>query len=217
MQQTAVAVKPTVFIVDDDNAMCESLRWLIESVDLQVETFPSAQDFLAGYHRDKPGCLVLDVRMPGMSGLDLQDRLKSDGIGLPVLIVTGFGDVPMAVRAMKGGAVDFIEKPFSDQALLDRIQEAIERDEARRHEARQVEAIILRYRALTARGCEVMQLVVAGRSNKAIATSLNLSPKTVEVHRARVMSKMQAGSLAELVRMAHRADLVDEALCAAES
>lgn len=136
---------------------------------------------------------------------------------LPVLIVTGFGDVPMAVRAMKGGAIDFIEKPFSDQALLDRIQEAIERNEAERREALYVQRISSRCAALTAREREVMRLVVVGQSNKAIATELSLSPKTVEVHRARVMSKMEAGSLAELVRMAHMARVIDEDLCVSDA
>lgn len=191
----------TVFVVDDDPAMRESLRWLIESVGLQVKTFPTAQEFLTKYESDKPGCLVLDVRMPGLSGLDLQQELSKRAISLPIIMITGYAEVPMAVRALKAGAIDFIEKPFSDQVLLDRIQQAIESDrEARRERAGRTEFSMLLSR-LTPREREVMELVVAGKPNKVIAAELGLSPKTVEVHRARVMEKMQVDSLAELVRL----------------
>lgn len=190
-----------VYVVDDDSAIRESLRWLIESVALQVETYASARAFLDGYHGGGPGCLVLDVRMPGMSGLDLQERLVVEDICLPILVITGHGDVSMAVRSMKSGAVDFVEKPYSDQMLLDRIQQAIEMH--RRELGRRAIKSDIRDRMglLSPREQDVMNKVVTGRSNKAIAADLGLSPKTVEVHRARVMEKMQAESLPELVRL----------------
>ncbi len=193
--------EPTVFVVDDDPAMRQSLRWLIESVNLSVETYAAAQEFLAAYDPSRSGCLVLDVRMPGMGGLDLQDELRSREIEIPIIIVTGYAEVPTAVRALKGGAVDFIEKPFSDQLLLDRIQQAIASD--RQARARQAERAELSARVaqLTPREREVMQLVVGGSSNREIAAELGLSVKTVEVHRARVMEKMKVDSLAELVRL----------------
>jgi FixJ family two-component response regulator len=192
---------PVVFVVDDDPAMRDSLRWLIESTGLQVETFADARTFLARIRPELPGCLVLDVRMPDMSGLDLQSELARRGIGLPTIVVTGHAEVPMAVRAVKAGAIDFIEKPFSDQLLLDRVRQGIEMD---RHErdgrARRAE-VLRRMSLLTQREREVLDLVVAGRANKEIAAELHLSPKTVEVHRAHVMEKMQASSVAELVRL----------------
>ena len=195
---------PTVFVVDDDAAVRQSFEWLVGSVGLKTETYDSAQAFLDGYDRDRPGCLVLDVRMPGMSGLELQERLAAEGVTLPVIVVSGYGDVPTAVRVMKQGAVDFIEKPFSDQAMLDRIQASIERDLAARcAEAERAIARSNRDR-LTRREAEVMDLVIAGKSNKEIARALTISPKTVEVHRANVMKKMQADSLADLVRLAER-------------
>jgi two-component system, LuxR family, response regulator FixJ len=191
-----------VFVVDDDPAMRDSLRWLIESTGVQVETFADAQTFLARIRPELPGCLVLDVRMPGMSGLDLQAELGRRGIGLPTIVVTGHAEVPMAVRAVKSGAIDFIEKPFSDQLLLDRVRQGIEMDRLER-DGRARRAEILRRRSLlTQREREVLDLVVAGKANKEIAASLHLSPKTVEVHRAHVMEKMQASSVAELVRLA---------------
>lgn len=197
--------EPTVFVVDDDAAVRQSFEWLVGSVGLRTETYASARDFLDAYDPARPGCLVLDVRMPGMSGLELQERLAADGVTLPVIVVSGYGDVPTAVRVMKHGAVDFIEKPFSDQAMLDRIQASIERDlEARRADAKRASARSNRDR-LTRREAEVMDLVIAGQSNKQIARALAISPKTVEVHRAKVMKKMQADSLAELVRLATRA------------
>lgn len=192
---------PTVFVVDDDPAIRESLRWLIESVGLRVQTFATAQEFLDAYNSDMPGCLVLDVRMPGISGLDLQSELSSRHITIPIIIITGHAEVPVAVRALKAGAMDFIEKPFSDQLLLDRVRRAIEADaEARRAQGEQA-AVSARLALLTPREREVMELVIAGKANKVIAAELGLSPKTVEVHRAHVMKKMQVDSLADLVRL----------------
>ena len=193
---------PTVFVVDDDQAVRDSLRWLVESVGLDVETFASVAAFQERYDPTRAGCLVLDVRMPGASGIELQERLAEQAIEIPVIIVTGHADVSTAVRAMKAGAVDFIEKPFNDQVLLDHIQRCIDQDgKSRDARARQNE-IVARYRQLTARQRRVMELVAAGRSNKMVADDLGISLKTVEAHRAKVMEKMRAGSLAELVKMA---------------
>jgi len=191
----------TVFVVDDDPAMRQSLRWLIESVNLAVETYPTAQDFLAAYKPERTGCLVLDVRMPGMGGLDLQEELARREIEIPIIIITGYAEVPTAVRALKAGALDFIEKPFSDQLLLDRIQQAILSDRQVRARKAERAELAARVGQLTPREREVMQLVVAGSSNREIAAELGLSVKTVEVHRARVMEKMEVDSLAELVRL----------------
>ena len=193
--------KATVFVVDDDQAMRNSLKWLIESVGMQVESFSSADEFLAQYQPGRGGCLVLDVRMPGMSGLDLQEHLAERNILTPVVIITGHGDVPMAVRAMKGGAIDFIEKPFNDEVLLDAIRRAITYEEQQRSHPSEHLQIQERLSNLTPREHEVMAMVTEGRSNKEIANALGVSAKTIEAHRARVMEKMQAGSLAELVRM----------------
>lgn len=193
--------EPTVFIVDDDQAVARSLRWLIESVRLRVETFASAQAFLDGYATTKPGCLVLDVRMPGMSGIELQERLTAQRIRVPIIFITGHGDVQMAVRAVQAGAFDFIEKPFNDQDLLDRIQRAISFDSERRgHDSQRAQLSAL-FANLTPREREVMDLVVEGMSNKAVANTLGLSAKTVEVHRAKVMEKMHARSVSDLVKM----------------
>lgn len=194
--------KATVFVVDDDQAMRNSLKWLIESVGVQVESFSSADNFLAQYQPSRTGCLVLDVRMPGMSGLDLQEYLVEHNIHIPVVIITGHGDVPMAVRAMKSGAIDFIEKPFNDEVLLDAIRRAIAYEEEQRSQHLETVQIQKRLAYLTPREHEVMEMVTAGKSNKEIANALGVSAKTIEAHRARVMEKMQAGSLAELVRMA---------------
>lgn len=195
------AREPTVFVVDDDPAVLDSLSLLVRSVGLQVETYESARDFLAAYDPDRPGCLVLDVRMPGISGLELQERLEKIGSTLPIVFVTAYGDVPMAVRAVKAGAVDFIQKPFRDQELLEKIGRAIEQNARLREESTTVEAIAQRMESLTPREREVMDHVVDGKSNKAIAHELDLSQRTVEIHRARVMEKMEADSLADLVRM----------------
>ena len=191
-----------MFVVDDDQAMRNSLKWLIESVGVPVESFSSADEFLAQYQTGRAGCLVLDVRMPGMSGLELLEHLAERHVHIPAVIITGHGDVPMAVRAMKSGAIDFIEKPFNDEALLDAIQRAMAYEEQQRNFHSQHVQIKERLSHLTPREHEVMAMVTAGKSNKEIANALGVSAKTIEAHRARVMEKMQAGSLAELVRMA---------------
>lgn len=191
-----------VYVVDDDEAMRNSLQWLIESDGMEVRTFESADAFLAAAFPGMAGCLLLDVRMPGMSGLELQGHLRRSGIGLPVIIITGHGDVAMAVRAMKAGAVDFIEKPFNDDALLNSIRNALEHGERQRQLAERRAEIRARIDDLTPREHQVMGLVTEGQANKEIAAALGVSAKTVEVHRARVMEKMRASSLAELVRLA---------------
>ncbi len=191
----------TVFIVDDDPGMRKSLTWLVESVDLQAETFPSAAAFLDAYDPERPGCLLCDVRMPGMSGLEMQERLREIGSTLPVIMMTGFGDITSAVRAMKAGAIDFLEKPISDQALLDHIQRAIASDTANRTGRSERQKIGERINLLTRREQEVMTLVVEGHSSKEIAAQLNVSFKTVEAHRAKIMRKMEARSVPHLIRM----------------
>ena len=193
--------EPTVFIVDDDDAVRDSLRMLVKSLNVRAETFASATEFLGKFDMERPGCLVLDIRMPGMSGLELQKRLHEQGAVLPIIFITGHGDVPMAVEAMQNGAVDFIQKPFRDQELLDRINEAMEQDSTNRQGLLQKHDIAARMETLTQREHEVMDLVAAGRANKVIAGDLGVSQRTVEIHRARVMEKMQARSLADLVRM----------------
>ena len=193
--------KPTVFIVDDDPAVRDSLRWLLGSVDLAVETYATGEHFLRAYDPARPGCLVLDVRMPGMGGLRLQEELTAQGIRLPIIILTGYAEVQTAVRALKTGAFDFLEKPYSDEMLLDRIHHAIETDRQTRAAAALRAEVAAHYALLTPREREVMGLVTAGKANKVIATELGLSPKTVEVHRAAVMDKMGADSVADLVRL----------------
>ena len=193
--------KSTVFVVDDDQAMRNSLKWLIESVGVAVESFSSADEFLAQYQPGRAGCLVLDVRMPGMSGLELQEHFARNDIHIPIIIITGHGDVPMAVRAMKAGAIDFIDKPFNDELLLESIRNALAIDQQQREFQSRRAEIAARLAHLTPREHEVMKMVTEGRSNKEIAMDLGVSAKTVEAHRARVMEKMEAGSLAELVRM----------------
>ncbi len=193
--------RQTVFVVDDDEAARESLRWLLESVGHHVNCPASAREFLESYDGSEPGCLVLDVRMPGMSGLELQNHLIERGWCLPVIVVTGHGDVPMAVRAMKAGAIDFLQKPYNDQTLLDRIQQALELCSQRRQNRSELALIRANHDHLTQREREVAERVVAGKANKVIAIELGLSPKTIEVYRANVMFKMQAHSLSELVQM----------------
>jgi two-component system response regulator FixJ len=193
--------RPTVFIVDDDAAVRDALKFLLRSVGHPVETFASAQDFLDAYRDDRPGCMVLDIRMPGMSGLELQEKLVERRSILPIIFITGHGDVPMAVEAMQAGAMDFIQKPFRDQDLLDRINQALDKDAAMRRSIKELNSIRERLASLTPREREVMDLVVHGKANKVIAGDLDLSQRTVEIHRARVMEKMQASSLAHLVRM----------------
>ena len=192
--------KPTIYVVDDDEAVRNSLQWLIASIDLEVRTYGSAQEFLADFSPEAPGCLVVDVRMPGMSGLELQRQLVDRGSDIPVVVITGHGDVEMAVRAMKAGAFDFIQKPFNDQVLLDLIQTALEK--STRVARAQAERTHVRDQLdqLTEREREVLNGIVAGESNRQIATRLDLSEKTIEFHRAKVMRKMEAGSLAELTR-----------------
>ncbi|MEL7186941.1 MAG: response regulator transcription factor [Pseudomonadota bacterium] len=193
--------QPTVFIVDDDAAIRFAMAALMESVNLQHEIFESADEFLEKVAEQRPGCLVLDIRMPGLGGLELQEKLIKLGNTLPIIFITGHGDVPMAVEAMQKGAVDFIQKPFRDQDLLDRIREAIETDEQRREEQQVHSEIESRLEKLTKREREVFELVVTGKPNKVIAYELGVSQRTVEIHRARVMEKMQARSLADLVKM----------------
>lgn len=192
--------EPTVYVVDDDDAVSSSLSWLLESIGLRVRTYRNALDFIAAMDADPWGCLVLDVRMPGMSGLELQQRLRDRDVGLPVIFITGHGGVANAVKAIKAGAFDFLEKPFDDQTLLDRVQQAIGvNSETRRCRSARA-ALLDRYASLTPREREVMDLVVEGRPNKVIAQVLGLSSKTVEAHRAHVMEKMAARSLTELVK-----------------
>ncbi len=197
--------KPTVFVVDDDDAICQSLCLLIEDIGLDVKTFHGARQFLSSYDPSQPGCLVLDVRMSGMSGLELQTRLRELNIEIPTIIITGHGDVPMAVEAMKAGAMDFIEKPFRDQVLLDSIQRAIELDRRIRTTRKQSEDLQSRMEELTRRERQVMDLLVLGKSNKTIAYELGISQKTVDFHRTNVLNKAEVGSVVELVRLVHDA------------
>ncbi|MEO1201661.1 MAG: response regulator transcription factor [Pseudomonadota bacterium] len=192
---------PTVFVVDDDPAIRFAMQALMDSVGLSHEIFGSGDDFLAAVDDERAGCLVLDIRMPGLGGLELQQELLNRGNTLPIIFITGHGDVPMAVEAMQKGAVDFIQKPFRDQDLLDRIGEALKADREQR-EARSANAVVAeRVAKLTNREREVFDLVVTGKPNKVIAYELGVSQRTVEIHRARVMEKMQARSLADLVKM----------------
>jgi FixJ family two-component response regulator len=196
--------RAVAFVIDDDPSMRRSLDTLLRSVGLDVHLFSSAQEFMRAERPDVPGCLVLDVRLPGMSGLAFQQELVKAGVALPVIFLTGYGDVPMTARAMKAGAAEFLTKPFDEQVLLDAVHSAIERDRARRRDAASLAELKARYRALTEREREVMTLVVAGRVNKQIAAELGLSLVTVKVHRGQVMRKMLAKSVPELVRMADR-------------
>jgi FixJ family two-component response regulator len=199
-----VEERAVVFVIDDDPSMREALEDLVDTVGLEVHAFAAPQAFLQSKPSDVPGCLVLDVRLPGMSGLTFQKELAKAGLALPVIFLTGHGDIPMSVRAMKAGAVEFLTKPFHDQDLLDAIHAAIERDRKRRREAARVFQLRERFATLTERERQIMTLVVIGRPNKQIAAELTLSEMTVKVHRGQVMRKMQAGSLPELVRMADR-------------
>jgi FixJ family two-component response regulator len=196
--------QPVVFVVDDDPSMRATLSDVMRSVGLHVQTFASAREFMGNKLPDTPGCLVLDVRLPGQSGLDFQRTLAESGMELPVVFITGHGDVPMSVRAMKAGAVDFLIKPFRDQDLLDAVHAAIERDRARRQHVIGLADLEERYRALTERERDIMALVVVGRLNKQIASELGLAEVTVKAHRSQLMHKMGAKSLPELVRMADR-------------
>jgi two-component system, LuxR family, response regulator FixJ len=196
-----MAPEPVVYIVDDDDAVRRFVSGLVASVDLHVQAFASAREFLDTYENDRPGCLLLDMRMPGMSGLELQRELSKRAIKLPVIIITAYGDVPAAVQAMKMGAFDFIEKPFNNQALLDRVQAAVFESTHSGGSRLTKEGVTARFQTLTNRENQVLDLVVAGETNKSIARQLDISPRTVENHRARVMEKTGARSLAELVRM----------------
>jgi len=195
---------PVVFVVDDDSSVRDSLRRLITSVGFNVEVFPTAQAFLKARRPDGPGCLVLDVRLPGLSGLDLQRELADTDAALPIIFLTGHGDIPMSVRAMKAGAIEFLTKPFREQDLLDAIRAAIERDRAMRIDRQERAELRGRYASLTPRERDVLMRIVAGLLNKQIAGELGTSEATVKEQRAHVMTKMQAGSVAELVRFASR-------------
>jgi FixJ family two-component response regulator len=195
---------PTVFIVDDDKDVRESLQELLESVGLHSKSFGTAQEFLSNPRSDRPSCLILDVRLPGISGLDLQHELKKEKVSIPIIFLTAHADVPMSVKAMKSGAVEFLTKPFRHQDLLDAVQRSLSRDRIVREKQRETAELRLRYHTLSVREREVMNLVVSGMLNKQIAAELDASEATVKMHRSQVMKKMQAKSLPELVRMADK-------------
>ena len=209
--------EPKVFVVDDDEAMCGALQCLLESEGFPVVVYDSAEAFLQGYQAGQPGCLVLDVRMRGMSGLDLQARLAEQGLVIPIIITTGHGDVPMAVRAMRFGAMDFLEKPVNDRVLIACIRKALKEDARIRQELTQRGEVIARMKSLTPREREVMEHVLVGRANKQIAARLGISEKTVEVHRKHVMHKMDVHCAIELVRVVLETDQYRDRQGAAES
>ena len=199
--------EPVVFIVDDDASVRDAVEDLLRSVGLRAESFGSAQEFLNRVRPEAPGCIVLDVRLPGLSGLEFQRALTQAGVYLPIIFMTGYGDIPMSVQAMKSGAIEFLAKPLKEQALLDAVQSAIERDRARIREAKVVADLRKRLDSLTSRERDVLALVVTGRLNKQVAGQLGVSEMTVKVHRSQVMRKMRAKSLVDLVRMADKLGL----------
>ena len=201
------AAVPTVFIIDDDRGMRQSIQDLVESVGLRAESFATGEEFLKRKRTNDPSCLVLDVRLPQMSGLDFQRRLTEIGSQIPIIFITAHGDIPMSVRALKSGAVEFLTKPFRDQDLLDAIQQALQRDRAERDRQAEIHDLQGRYDALTSREREVMALVVSGMLNKQIASEIGASEATVKIHRGNAMHKMQAGSVADLVRMSDKLKL----------
>jgi len=202
---------PIVFVVDDDPSVRRAIKRLVGSVGLEVELFGSAQEFLRSKRPDAPSCLVLDIRLPGVSGLDFQRELAQANIHIPIIFITAHGDIPMTVRAMKAGAVEFLTKPFRDQDLLDAIQVALERDRARRQQEAEIAVLRERFESLTPREREVLPLVVSGMLNKQIAAEIGTSETTVKVHRGQLMRKMGADSLADLVRMAERMGISSKA------
>jgi FixJ family two-component response regulator len=195
-----MAEQPTVFVVDDDDALRDSILWLLESVGLGAEMYATANGFLKACDPERGGCLLLDVRMPGMSGMELLERLKANHIMLPVIIITGHGDVPMAVRAIKSGALDFVQKPFNGQELLDRVQYALKLDQENRLKRSELSHLRAHFETLTPREREIMEHVAAGKSSKLIARDLGISAKTVDIHRANIMKKLKVHSIADLVQ-----------------